>query len=162
MWCFIMFLLLTLNWRLLCVLYIVMDFNVLQAFLDFKWSIQRIFKLNFKDFDCKYEKFSWKPGPSCLSIFPSQKNGTLKLSPGHTTVIALIRYKWNHSLPCKSILYHWEINLYGIAAHSVQMILPVWYIHQKSLIFFLQELQNKSKCNCTNLFYCYFTQRHDS
>ena len=111
MWCF-MFLLLNLNWRLLWVLYIVMDFNVLQAFLGFKWSIQRIFKLNFKDFMTVNMKNS--PGNQGLAVFLFFLHK--KLSPGHTTVIALIRYKWNHSLPRKSILYHWEINLYGIAA----------------------------------------------
>ena len=51
----------------LCVLYIVMDFNVLQAFLGFKWSIQRIFKLNFKDFmTVNMKNF---PGNQGLAVF---------------------------------------------------------------------------------------------
>ena len=75
------------NWRLLCALYVIIDFYALQGFFDLKLLFQGTCSLFQRHSEGKYETFSWELRPRiphhynfCIS-----KNGVPLIDHGYAT-----------------------------------------------------------------------------
>ena len=110
MLCLNLFLLPIFNWHLLCVVYIVIDFNVLLSFLGLRLSIQGVFHVLARLSKCKFENLSCvfcprTPKPQLPFDFFFAKNVAPKISPGYADVHTHIHALLVLSFPYRFIIF---------------------------------------------------------